>query len=1640
MYGAGSFDKGLSQAREMGQLKAQAGIAKQQFDNYVSEQKKAQKTAATKAKKKTYTDALTYFNDPSVKESIKKDGAYKIANDIKNDPQKQADIKAQGYSVSDYLDAMYNAASDGKFRSQREYGQYTSDVKKQAKSEANGLSYPKTNNNQGDKTVSSKQKQQSLLPPVKSKKQSKKKDESVLTDVKNFFTSKDTNGDGQRDGLLGLADRYILPISQAADEVFLPGNEEMQIKNDKAQNKGKVKNPALKAGLVDRGTETKILHGIGTTLGYTAPYGEGYKGVELGMSLLPKIASKVTNPYVQRAIKGGIAGTLAESGLAAENELVNPDANNAKDYAKRIALGAAGGAIGDPLLHGLGNAAKKGLETASSRTMKNLLPNPNQVQQSLLDSTKAFKGEQALPKQGGVQNPGLLQDLLPKGTNITKPNYLPELTSRTPQLNIPKVGKSINELPPLQEVSLMDRANMLNGSKRTMPDFSFGKQASEPNPPVNVYGAPIPYDKVDHAPADYWRSRYEEFVNYVNKNYDTNNLNKEALDELWTKFARNDEPVNLEQVVDLAYKQQDPVINTADVWNKMGNRPPASKQAQKLLFNDLKLKQPVNPSQQLQDGLNTFRQAEQGPLSLNPSQLPVKPGTAGTIKPLGQNLLPELNINRATQEPTQSLIPQLNRNTPEQGLNPLEQPSRTSQAPSNNLQERGHIETLRNSQNATDSLKERIKGLYKPTTNEEALTIANKYLAQGAEKATSFVKSARVLKPEHIATAHRLIQEFQRTGQIDKAVDIAEHIAEQGTKAGQAVQAFSIFDRLSPEGILVHANRVADRVNAKLSPLQEKVTVTTDTAAQLTDLATTVQKMTQQKTVANDVISLMDKAKAGQKLNDAETKQVRQFVDDAKQWIIDITPKNNQPKAPNKIIKPEIKQQVVSFLDKQEEAARKRLAARKNRALSGLPVDDFYDYAVIGASKLAKGTLNLADFTEQMVREFGQEVAPHVQQIYDKASEMVNSEVKRTVNALSDVQKITNKALKNGKLEETEAENLRKFALSINNLSGDAKIEASQDLQAVLQGLERPSLLQQISATQTIGQLLNPKTLGRNALGNEMFYRLERLNKMVATPIDIARSKITGGERTITFRTNNQGEYWKNWLRGWKAGLKGVNPEGLATQYDLQPNSFNGKWNPLKYMEKALGASLKSFDFAGYKRAVNNTIGELATLRATNEGITGQARKQAIEKYIREADENILSIADQYGKYATFQDNNIIGVGLQKFKRGLNFGKDFGIGDLVIKYPKTPGALLGRALEYSPAGFLKAGYQLAKPILKKSTSTREVTEAFTRALIGSGGAFGIAWFLADKGILTGKGSKDFDVNDLEKSVGKAEYSMNYDALKRWVTSGFNAKAAETQQGDHFISYNWAQPIAMFVAMGTNAEQNAKTSGKKQLASAAWDATNGALDSLVGMSVLQGVQKAFTSYPGQSAGDKLTDIVGTLPASFVPTLSNQIRQKSDNTARSTYDPLKGNVFKNQAKNKIPGVEKSLPPSYDTLGNKKEVYQGKSNTLFNVFLNPAFVSQYNPSPEAKMVLDVINNTGDTSVAPRRAQKYLQIDGKRYDLSPEQYSNYQRKLGLEVRAQLQTLDPNSPSEVLGAQINKILDVAGRRVRTELKAEYGG
>jgi hypothetical protein len=123
------------------------------------------------------------------------------------------------------------------------------------------------------------------------------------------------------------------------------------------------------------------------------------------------------------------------------------------------------------------------------------------------------------------------------------------------------------------------------------------------------------------------------------------------------------------------------------------------------------------------------------------------------------------------------------------------------------------------------------------------------------------------------------------------------------------------------------------------------------------------------------------------------------------------------------------------------------------------------------------------------------------------------------------------------------------------------------------------------------------------------------------------------------------------------------------------------------------------------------------------------------------------------------------------------------------------------------------------------------------------------------------------------------------------------------------------------------------------------------------------------------------------------------------------------IKNRAINRIPGMEKSLPPAYDTLGNKRQTYQNDGNSLLNVLLNPAFVSKYHPSREAKLVLDVINETGDKTLAPRMAQK--KIDGQ--PLTTEQYAEYQRIMGEQVQRRLAHISSNGNNEALAKALIK-------------------
>lgn len=637
------------------------------------------------------------------------------------------------------------------------------------------------------------------------------------------------------------------------------------------------------------------------------------------------------------------------------------------------------------------------------------------------------------------------------------------------------------------------------------------------------------------------------------------------------------------------------------------------------------------------------------------------------------------------------------------------------------------------------------------------------------------------------------------------------------------------------------------------------------------------------------------------------------------------------------------------------------------------------------------------------------------------------------------------------------AEKIKGLTDALQNAGDEAaRWEAMAELKAFLQSLKPSSLLRKISAAQIIAQLLNPKTQVRNILGNELFYRLERINKFVATPIDWARTKLTGKPRTVTFSTGGQGGFWEGFLKGWSAGWKGVSPHGLETQFDIGKGlAFNPRGNPaervMSFLERALWATMHGFDYAAYNRAYKQTLGELAVLRAMNEG--QKVTKELIEQYMREADANLVNIADQYGKYVTFQDDNVFSKTFAGAKRLFNLHKEFGLGDLVIKYPRTPGALLARGLEYSPAGFLRSAYQIAMAVWRSlrgeavKSDERELLLGLSRGITGTLGLTGLGYFLYDVGIITGPTETDSDVAAMQKQLGTHPYRVNVTALKRWVMSGFNPDAAKPQEGDLFVSYDWAQPVAMAIAMGANTAKEAEDarlkSLKEKITNFAVNAVNignasrlltegisAGVETLAEQPVLTGLLQLFTKYGNEPAGQALTrnliSAVEGAPASFVPTLLSQIRALANNTARITWSKSPIQQAINQVKYKIPGLASTLPPAYTTLGQPKETYPGGGNTLFNVFLNPAYVSRYRPTKEQLMPLEVWKETGETTQFPRAVDRYFMIGGKRIDLTPEEMSEYQRILGTLAQRGFSMIPPEMAAQDKKKVMDKIIEQA--------------
>ncbi len=883
-----------------------------------------------------------------------------------------------------------------------------------------------------------------------------------------------------------------------------------------------------------------------------------------------------------------------------------------------------------------------------------------------------------------------------------------------------------------------------------------------------------------------------------------------------------------------------------------------------------------------------------------------------------------------------------------------------------------------------------------------------------------------------------------------RAITVAGEVSAHLTKSGQEVQAAKLMTRLSPESLLITAQRIVTRMNEDRTASAKKKdptgkTISTEEYRNISQLAKDAQAWNDLGVDIRGMTKTLKKLTTDGELNQTDHKQIKSIADNISSFLgspLDAPAKKGEKK------KSALRTIMDVRVDAMESRAKAYLADKGIRIGAGIPVDMMAAYAGLGAAKIYRGTTTFSDWVTEMKaaipeNEFGNK---EWRKIYGEAWSLHRKEQKRgrrMAAKAKSVSDLINKVLINPDVAEmqqfgsfTNYEALAAAAKELKEMHGEVQMEAAQEVALAIRQLDKPDLAQRLSTVQAISHLMNPVTMGRNIVGNELHWRFDRLAKYVATPIDYAASKLTGSDRHFTFRGNDQGRYWHNFIVGAKVAWNGGNPAGLETQFSLHTPAFNGKWNPMTYVEKSMGVALRGFDYAAYKRAYNVSLAEMAHVAYDKGGQVGD-RNTFVAAWMAGADENAMEFADQFGKRITFQDDSVLAQGAVRLKREMNRvsfipnrkadpvtgEKAFGVGDLILKYPKTPSNLFDRAIDYSPLGFIRAGVQMTTLMGKDQPTADQWGMTLARAFVGSG-LSAMAALLFEMGVLTGGDEDDWDANSLmREQTGVTKYQINTSALIRFFVEKLDPKALKRQDGDSLINYNWALPMSVPMAMGADFMRGYNEQVKLDNVS---DALGGAIgstfDAFAEMPTLQSLGRLFQQ---KDRSDELPETLVKnlwgelegLPSQFVPTFVYQIRKTYDNERRYTtgeseyvseYLPSPAHRAMNKIIYRLPFVSKSLPAQYKTLGidMPKEQYQNGSNNLFNVFFNPAFLTKYEASEDVAAIMAPYESELWTKQFPRSVGRKYRVGGVSIELTAEDRSEMQRRLAQQATLNIKAI----------------------------------
>lgn len=524
-------------------------------------------------------------------------------------------------------------------------------------------------------------------------------------------------------------------------------------------------------------------------------------------------------------------------------------------------------------------------------------------------------------------------------------------------------------------------------------------------------------------------------------------------------------------------------------------------------------------------------------------------------------------------------------------------------------------------------------------------------------------------------------------------------------------------------------------------------------------------------------------------------------------------------------------------------------------------------------------------------------------------------------------------------------------------------------------GRQLPSTwLDKWNAWRYLSMLGNPRTHIRNIIGNAIFMPAVKLKNLQGAALEAIF--LRKRERSKALRVSRE---YRRFARENFQQVKEILASG-------------GKYNEQSRIEenrvvfqsriKILRPVMKALQFASSKNSWLLEAEDMLFLSRHYQTALGQylqANKADLENMSQEFLDRAMAYAVREAQKATYRDASALASVLSRASRSnkaLNLALEG-----ILPFKKTPINILKRGVEYSPAGLIGTLVRGTRRLRKGQITANEYLDSLAAGLTGTE-VMAVGAFLASCGFLKGALGDDPE-DELAELTGEQGYAV--------------------QVGDVSFTVDWAAPLSLPLFVG--AELQAVLAGEyggAQLADYA-ETLMQITEPMFNLSMLSGLSDTIEAV--SFSENKLTALGIETVSSYLqqafPTLGGQISRTMDPVARRNYTdqnspiPSDAQYFLQRVMGKIPALSFLKEPMLNAWG-EEDVEDNVLLRAFENFLSPGYISRVEESAVERELAEIFQETGDGGVVPRTVEKRLQVAGERVDLTAEEYTRLQKRVG--------------------------------------------